>query len=90
MNIPFVILANNYKNEIQIDSINIFQKMINCNLIFENPDQCAYFLNKNVHSVSKWWSSEEVQSTTREFSSSYVKKCSNFSKEFIREMKVIN
>ena len=86
MKIPFIILANGYKNEVQFNSIKIFKKMKKYNLLFEDAAKCSYFINNNIDKIDKWWFSKEVQSISKEFLFTYANKCNSFHKEFIKEM----
>ncbi len=54
LEIPFIIIENNYydfKNRFQ----NIIKRLKKLNIIFDNPEKAANFINRNYNDIEIWW-----------------------------------
>ena len=90
MNIPSIILAKDFKYEINKNSLAVFKRMQEHNILFDSGKECAKFLNLNYNSIDEWWDSNAVQEIINDFRRDYAPTCSNFSELFIKEVSKIH
>tara|TARA_B110000008_G_scaffold279993_1_gene330398 strand:- start:3071 stop:4801 length:1731 start_codon:yes stop_codon:yes gene_type:complete len=89
MNIPSIILAKDFQNEINKNTLPIFMQLKKYNILFDSGKECADFLNKNYFNIEEWWFSIPIQNLVEEFKSHFAPISKNFSKSFIKELSKI-
>lgn len=63
------------------DFIRIIDKLKKSNIIFDDGEIAANFLNKNISNLENWWNNPKVEKIKEEFRSKYCRNYNIFSKD---------
>lgn len=73
LNIPTMCFWNGGFDHLLPEVRDDYQILKNASIFFDNPKECAEFIEKNWHSIEKWWSSKDVQKARELFCEKYSK-----------------
>jgi len=71
-NIPTVIFWNPELWELNKEAEEYFQVLRSCNIYFDDPTDCAKFVNLHWNEIDSWWNSQEVQRAIVSFCARYA------------------
>jgi putative transferase (TIGR04331 family) len=71
-NIPTVIFWNPELWELNNEAEDYFQMLKSCNIYFDDPTNCASFINRHWNEIDSWWDSQEVQKAVVSFCDRYA------------------
>jgi putative transferase (TIGR04331 family) len=76
-NIPTVIFWNPELWELNNEAEDYFQRLKSCNIYFDDPTNCASFINRHWDEIDSWWDSQEVRKAVVSFCDRYAYTGSN-------------
>lgn len=73
LNLPAVVFWNNQIEVVRDSAKDIFEELLEANVIFNNPIEAATHINKVWHDVDGWWSSKKVQNAIENYCQSFAR-----------------